>query len=84
MATRGAKVTVVCPRCKDTFEARVADRNRRWGKYCSKSCKAKIQEKRTGRMANYLCSRRSYDGDEGYFSNAHQFSNEEHDCNKDY
>lgn len=31
--------------------ARQADLNRGWGKYCSKSCKASEQEKRTGQHA---------------------------------
>ena len=29
-----------CKNCKCGFEARLADRKRGWGKYCSKSCKA--------------------------------------------
>lgn len=33
-------VEVKCKRCKEPFMARVADRKRGWGKYCSKSCKA--------------------------------------------
>lgn len=33
-------VTVNCRRCNNPFQARVADRNRGWGVYCSKSCKA--------------------------------------------
>lgn len=35
-----ARVTVNCASCKQPFSARVADRNRGWGKFCSKSCKA--------------------------------------------
>lgn len=35
---RGSKVEVTC-KCGNKFEARVADRKRGWGKYCSKSCK---------------------------------------------
>jgi endogenous inhibitor of DNA gyrase (YacG/DUF329 family) len=31
---------VACQRCKKPFMARVADRNRGWGRFCSKSCKA--------------------------------------------
>lgn len=37
---RGKKVEVKC-KCGEKFMARVADRKRGWGKYCSKSCKAK-------------------------------------------
>jgi hypothetical protein len=47
------------------FTARTADRNRGWALYCSKSCKAKEQEKRTGQYAAF--KQRSegdfYDGD---------------------
>ena len=32
-----------CKTCKTEFTVRVADHNRGWGKYCSKSCKAKKQ-----------------------------------------
>lgn len=52
--SRGAKVTVKCVRCKTPFEARVADRKRGWGRFCSKSCKAIRQERRTGQYADYL------------------------------
>jgi len=41
---RGVKIKVSCGNCKGTFEARVADVNRGWGKFCSKSCKAKKQK----------------------------------------
>lgn len=41
-------VEVKCEHCKNPFEARVADRKRGWGKFCSKSCKAKRQAKITG------------------------------------
>ena len=38
-------VEVVCgnSKCKKLFHARQADVNRGWGKFCSKSCKAKKQ-----------------------------------------
>lgn len=45
---RGKKVRVNCARCGDPFMARVADRKRGWGKFCSKSCKAIRQTQRTG------------------------------------
>lgn len=35
--------TVTCHQCKKSFQARTADVNRGWGKFCSKSCKAKKQ-----------------------------------------
>lgn len=40
-------VTRCCQWCKKDFAARSADVNRGWAKFCSKSCKAKEQEKRT-------------------------------------
>lgn len=66
-----------CLWCKGPFMARVADVKRGWAKFCSKSCKASRQEKRTGQY------RAMSEGERGEFSNAHLFSNEEHDCNKD-
>jgi hypothetical protein len=38
---RGLMVSVKC-KCGDIFQARKADRDRGWGRYCSKSCKAKF------------------------------------------
>jgi len=46
--TRGAKITVKCKSCSAPFQARVADRKRGWGLYCSKRCKAIRQTQRTG------------------------------------
>ena len=43
-----------CRQCKSPFEARLSDVKRGWGKFCSKSCKAKEQEERTGQYAEYL------------------------------
>ena len=40
-------------RCGKLFTARVADRNRGWARFCSKSCKATEQETRTGQYAAY-------------------------------
>jgi hypothetical protein len=37
-----------CKNCKQPFLARTADVNRGWAKFCSKSCKAKEQDRRTG------------------------------------
>lgn len=34
-----------CKNCGDPFSAREADRKRGWARYCSKSCKAKLQYK---------------------------------------
>lgn len=41
-------------RCGKDFQARAADVKRGWGKFCSKSCKAVEQERRTGQYADYL------------------------------
>lgn len=46
-----AMVERKCAWCKDSFQARVADVKRGWGKFCSKSCKAMRQEKRTGQYS---------------------------------
>lgn len=50
-----------CKCCGQPFEARIADRRRGWGRFCSKSCKAVKQEQRTGQYSAYL-SRRNDDG----------------------
>ncbi|PSL93537.1 hypothetical protein [Pseudomonas sp. R9.37] len=39
-----ATVEVSCAWCEGKFTARVADRKRGWGKFCSKSCKASKQK----------------------------------------
>lgn len=39
--------------CGVSFTARTADRKRGWARYCSKSCKARKQEARTGAYAAY-------------------------------
>lgn len=43
-----------CKRCGDPFMARTADVNRGWAKFCSKSCKAVEQERRTGQHRAFL------------------------------
>jgi DNA-directed RNA polymerase subunit M/transcription elongation factor TFIIS len=43
-----------CEHCGNDMLVRQADINRGWGKFCSKSCKAKKQEKRTGQYSRYL------------------------------
>jgi hypothetical protein len=79
-----ATETYKCKNCGSLFTARVADRKRGWAKYCSKSCKAIKQEKRTGQYKSFLAgtARRKESGEE-LFADAHLFSNEEHDCNKE-
>lgn len=51
-----ATVQVHCENksCRKPFTARVADRKRGWGRFCSKSCKAVRQEQRTGQYRAYL------------------------------
>ncbi|PRH19116.1 hypothetical protein C6T71_24505 [Burkholderia multivorans] len=74
-----------CKRCKAPFLARAADVKRGWGLFCSKSCKAIKQEQRTGQCRAYWDRQeaRERGAEPTTFSNAHLFSNEEHDCNKD-
>lgn len=52
---RGKTVDVKCAnkRCGAMFTARIADRARGWGKFCSKSCKAIKQEARTGQHRSH-------------------------------
>lgn len=50
----GLQKEVKCKCCQRPFMARVADLNRGWGKFCSKSCKAKKQESQTGQFKAYL------------------------------
>ena len=78
--------------CGTVFPARAADVKRGWGRFCSKSCKAVEQEKRTHQHANHQ-KRSAYEREFGgvaqfdrrgeYIGFCAQFSNEEHDCNKD-
>jgi hypothetical protein len=50
-------VTKNCQWCKQSHTVRAADLARGWGKFCSKSCKASAQEKRTGQYAKYQDSK---------------------------
>lgn len=77
--------TIICKcGCGRKKEVRVADIKRGWGKYFSKSCKAKDQEKRTGQYRKYTerQSRKSrvcqdeYDDDEYYYATTHPFSSD--------
>ncbi|WP_155252606.1 hypothetical protein [Pseudomonas brassicacearum] len=56
-----ATAEYACLRCKQPFIARTADRKRGWARYCSKSCKAVLQEARTGQNSAY--HQRQSDGD---------------------
>lgn len=49
-----ATATYKCKCCGDPFTARTADRARGWARYCSKSCKAKKQESRTGQHRAFI------------------------------
>lgn len=57
-----------CQNCKDLFTARTADRARGWARFCSKSCKASTQERKTHQFRNLQ---------ETGFSDAHLFDNTE-------
>ena len=48
---RGTTAAYKCANCGDSFTARTSDRKRGWAQFCSKSCKAIQQEKRTGQYA---------------------------------
>jgi len=101
------EITCKCG-CGRKKMVRTADVKRGWGKYYSKSCKAKAQEKRTGQCAKYYHGKNNYKGSgvsKETFKHYQQqhggipefdrngdyvgfqdggFSNEEHDCNKDW
>ncbi len=38
-----------CKHCGDPFVARVADRNRGWARFCSKSCAFQFKRRKFGR-----------------------------------
>lgn len=43
---RGIHITTECEHCKGSFNARLADIRRGWGRYCTKTCKAQAQAAR--------------------------------------
>jgi hypothetical protein len=78
-----------CACCKIAIKVRAADVARGWGKYCSKSCKAKVQEKKNGQHRAYIEGRgvsnlhperlKQYDSRsdyEKYLDELHPFSSE--------
>ncbi len=75
-----------CKCCKAFFEARVADVKRGWGLYCSKRCKAIVQERKNGQHSAYLNGRgvsnlhperlKDYDMDDNLFDDTHPFSSD--------
>jgi hypothetical protein len=91
---RGATVEVKCA-CGTMFTARVADRKRGWAKSCSKSCAARRSNEKTGKFEKFLQGGKfayyakeyggtpQFDRKGEYEGFTGQFSNEEHDCNKD-
>lgn len=58
---RGATAEYKCKCCGMPFIARVADRERGWARFCSKSCKAIKQERRTGQHAAYKQRREEWE-----------------------
>jgi hypothetical protein len=46
-----------CKCCKQPISVRLADHKRGWGNFCSKSCKAKVQEQKNGQHKAYLNGR---------------------------
>lgn len=89
-----AIVTQTCA-CGTSFKAKSADIRRGWGKSCSKACAAIARERKldrfgfqrggSGTFHSRMADLRSnpYEQPDGTFANAHLFSNEEHDCNKE-
>jgi hypothetical protein len=53
VATAMVKVVCECG-CGKPFMARKADRDRGWGRFASKQCKAREQERRTGQYKRLL------------------------------
>lgn len=56
-----------CANCGDKFLARKADVKRGWGRFCSKSCKATRQEKKTGQYAAFKNKQCFASHDSGFF-----------------
>lgn len=67
--SRGKKQEITCGcGCGRKKLVRVADIKRGWGRFYSKSCKARRQEQRTGQYSNYLHSFKSGEmTDEEYY-----------------
>lgn len=86
-------VSVFCVWCGKAFSAKEADRRRGWARACSKACAAKLREKKLDRFGFQKGLPGTFDSrrkraervgtDSPTFCDAHLFSNEEHDCNKD-
>lgn len=65
-----ATKTYRCKYCRNPFTARIADRNRGWARFCSKSCKASSQIQGTPR--NFKCRPSSGGDDEDQSWDAHK------------
>lgn len=66
--------TITCKcGCNRQKQVRTADVKRGWGKFFSKSCKAREQERRTGQYSAHKTVKEN-DGEE-LFSTAHLFDN---------
>ena len=68
------KIKRNCLHCQKEFYARQADINRGWGKFCSKSCKAKYQVKYNPKSKYHRFSKKprivtdlTYDSSSGTF-----------------
>lgn len=59
--SRAAMIKKKCKCCKQPMTVRLADHKRGWGKFCSKSCKAIEQTRRTGRANPDSYRRRDID-----------------------
>lgn len=62
-APASGKVERNCQWCGKPFKARAADVKRGWAKFCSKSCKASEQEKRTHQYRNLGSRGGDFDAD---------------------
>ena len=56
-----AMVKRECKWCGNIFAAREADVKRGWDRTCSKSCAARLREKKTGNFARYCYEEANYD-----------------------
>jgi len=71
------EITCKCG-CGRKKMVRTADIKRGWGKYYSKACKAKAQERRTGQYADYLRREDSECGPVSVCIDDSPFSNEDY------
>jgi hypothetical protein len=67
------EITCKCG-CGRKRQVRTADVARGWGKFFDKSCKARVQERRTGQCAAYYALQRRREEDPFHIDDAHIFS----------